>query len=53
MCTKDAIVEGWQSLTQVNLDDLVASADKVIDNEDEGQKLIFEVKEETKKFQAK
>lgn len=53
-CTKEAVVEGWEALTQKTLDELVGSADNIIDgvNED-GQKFEFNAENEVTRFDAK
>lgn len=35
MCTKEAVVEGWEALTQSKLDELNATADLITDTENE------------------
>ena len=53
MCTRDALVKGWEALTQNKLDVLMHSADHVADNDKEGQTFTYNEETTKTKFKAK
>ena len=53
MCTKDAVIEGWEALSKTKLDDLIENADELITKDDGELEFKYDEKNTEEKFNEK